>query len=108
MSLRIYGASDDLVEIEGDVQEEIGCYDTQVTLEIGGLDGGIRVIADYGVDKAAVWRLALEPVDEDVPVPWPVRTELGGRGYSLVIIVDCPPGTPIYHVPMVGESRRLT
>ena len=30
--LRIYGASDDLVELEGDLNEEIGCYGAPVEI----------------------------------------------------------------------------
>ncbi len=107
MGLKIYGASDDLVEIEGDVHEEIGCYETSVELEIGGPDGGIRVIGEYGLGKEAVWRFALEPVAEDVPVPWPVRADLGGRGCSLAISIDCPKGTPVYHVTKDAPPQRL-
>ena len=97
--IRIYGVSDDLVEIEGDVEEEIGCYDKAVTLEVGGAKGGLRVVAEYAPRHASsdvgVWRLGVEPIDEDVPIPWPVRVELAERGYSPVINIDCPPGTPV-------------
>lgn len=92
--IRIYGASDDLVEIEGDIREELGSYDRETVILIGREDAGVVVRVEYGHgNRAGVWGVAFEPVDEDVPIPWPVCVEMGGRGYSAVAVVDCPPGT---------------
>lgn len=100
--LRIYGASDDLVEIEGDVSEELGARDRQRTITIGDDKGGLRVIAKYAPGSRAVWRLSVEPIDEEVPIPWPVHVELAEPGYSCAVVVDCPPGTPV----AFGATKR--
>lgn len=97
MSLNIYGASDDLVEIEGHVTEEIGCFQRPVKLEIGTREtGGLRVIAVYAPkgSKYGVWRLSVEPLDEDIVVPWPVSVET--KGYSCVIRIHCPDDVPVF------------
>ena len=95
----LYGASDDLVEIEGDVQEEIGCYEKAVLVTIGrpevdlGQNAyGVQVRMSYG-DEAGVWAARIAPIDEDVPIPWPVR--VSAWGYSAHVVVECPPGTPV-------------
>ena len=61
MSTKIYGASDDLVEFEGDVRGEVGCYGTDDR------DKGVLVICSdstllevkYGKDGAGVWGIRL-------------------------------------------------
>lgn len=103
--IKVYGASDDLVEIEGDVRDEIGSTGGGQVI-IGDEAGGIRIVAKYAVAKGiGVWRLGVEPIDEDVPVPWPVRVEQTERGYSLAVIVDCPPGTPVKATRLKAASR---
>jgi hypothetical protein len=78
--MRIYGASDDLIEIEqGTVTDEIYAdRDDRAVLLVGG---------------AAVWQVAVEPVDEGVAIPWPVRVE--AFGYTACVLIDCPQGTPV-------------
>lgn len=82
--LKIYGASDDLVEMEGCVNEEIGSYDAATTITIG---GALVVTAQYGKDGGSVWAFTLRQVDEDVPLPWPVRVEFQ-HPYSLAAALD--------------------
>lgn len=94
--MRIYGASDDLLEIEcdnGDDQDqEIGCYDKTVWVRIGEESEGLLVLAEYAPGETACWRLAVEPIDDGVPCPWPMRMEI--KNYTPVLIIDCPKGTP--------------
>lgn len=45
MATKIYGASDDLVEIEGDVSGEVGCYNKNVILAC---DDGTVLLTHYG------------------------------------------------------------
>ncbi len=55
MGTRIYGASDDLVEVEGDVCGEVGCYDKDLLLACS--DGTI-LVAHYGKPGAGgVWSI---------------------------------------------------
>lgn len=61
MATKVYGASDDLIEIEGDIRDEIGCYGTDdkdkgVLLIFS--DGTILEVK-YGKGGKAIWSVAL-------------------------------------------------
>jgi hypothetical protein len=43
MRLKIYGYSDDLIEIEGDIREEFNCYD-EVVMYLGISDGTLIAV----------------------------------------------------------------
>ena len=88
-ALRIYGASDDLVEIEGWMEEEIGCYDEPVTLRIGSV---LRVTMAYD-GHAGTWTAKLEQEDEGGIIPWPVTVTT--VKYSICVVIGCPPGTRV-------------
>lgn len=101
--IRIYGGSDDITVVAGDVSEELG---EGVPITIGwpeaepGRDAqGVQVVmvydslpGRYGGD-ASVWSAIVRQLDEDAGIPWPVRVT--AKGYSAVVEVDCPPGTPV-------------
>lgn len=61
MSAIIYGTSDDLIEFEGDVDGEVGCYGTD------NQDQGVLVICSdgtllevkYGKNSQAIWDIKL-------------------------------------------------
>jgi hypothetical protein len=94
--MRIYGASDDLIEIEqGTVKDEIYAdRDDRAVLLVGTERSGLVVTLTYAPRRdAAVWQVAVEPVDEGVPIPWPVRVE--AFGYTACVLSDCPQGTPV-------------
>lgn len=57
--IKVYGASDDLVEIEGSTyaDDEIGCYDRDVLLEF--VDG-TTIRCHYGKPDLAVWEITIE------------------------------------------------
>lgn len=57
--IRIYGASDDLVEIEGSEyqEDEIGCYNSQVRIWFK--DGTVIMIG-YPKEDTAVWWVKVE------------------------------------------------
>lgn len=98
--LKIYGASDDLVRLEGLISDEIGCYNQDVRIKVGTDDGGLRVTMRYGAQHSAVWSAEVAQIDEDIPIPWPVTVKTQGRrdddvGYSVAIVVDCPDDTPV-------------
>lgn len=59
--IRIYGASDDLVEIEGsDYQEnEIGCFEANVRIWF---KDGTVILVSYGKQDLAVWSIVIEKV----------------------------------------------
>ena len=54
--LKIYGYSDDLIEIEGQMEDEIDCYNA--TLRITFLDGTV-VEFSYGKPEGAIWKCNL-------------------------------------------------
>ena len=59
--IRIYGASDDLVEIDGsEYQEnEIGCYEAKVRIWF---EDGTVILVTYGKQDLAVWSIVIEKV----------------------------------------------
>jgi hypothetical protein len=90
-ALHIYGASDDLVEVEGNLP---GCDEysgDDVKFVIGGC---LLVRVTYG--GHGVWAIQCAPVDEDVPVPFGV--DLYAEGYSMHLRADVPSGTSIVKV----------
>jgi len=63
MATKIYGASDDLLEIEGDVGEEYGCYGTDDEHVTEGLlvacsDGTVLTVK-YGKGGMGVWGIVM-------------------------------------------------
>lgn len=68
----IYGASDDLVEIEGDINEEIGHYDEDTPLKLGFSDGTVlSVVYDddgcWRVNRIAKGSAKMKKVEADGP-----------------------------------------
>lgn len=101
MTLRISGHSDDIVILEGFLDEEL-CTDINgvVKLLIGeanskqGQDShGLRVDMTYGAE-AAIWSATISQIDEDIKCPWSVS--LTFQGYSPTVTIDCPEGTPVH------------
>ena len=61
MATEIYGASDDLIEFEGDVRGEVGCYGTDMDDDKPHVicsDGTILRVY-YGKDDKAIWAVEL-------------------------------------------------
>lgn len=99
--IRIYGASDDLVEVEADGPDRGDEYDAGaggVCLLVGTEDAGVRVHMIYGA--RGTWKATIDLVDDQKPIPWPVRVEnapVNGTNegpYSVMACIDCPIGTP--------------
>lgn len=105
----IYGASDDLVEIEGHPDgDEVGCYEKDVFITIGDTTGGgLAVRMSYspqlGKDVAfGCWTAEIGQLDEDCPIPWPVTITTAKRhpndpeaGYSVKVAIDAPAGVTL-------------
>lgn len=113
--LKIYGASDDLVELEGCVEDEIGCYDKWVEITVGYTEAepgrdtqGVKVIMRYAPKwaDAGVWTAEVFPLDEGVEIPWPVKIELSERKYSAQVVIDCPDGTPVKWKKISAANRE--
>lgn len=62
MPTKVYGCSDDLVEVEGDVCGEVGCYGTDDDDKRGVLlilSDGTLLEVKYGKGKRAIWGVQL-------------------------------------------------
>ncbi len=93
--IEIFGASDDLIEMRGQIHDEIPGGEKQIEITVGDIEtGGLVVGMSYG-GKVACWSACIRPIDEDVPIPWPVSVSLAETGYSVQVCVDCPDNTPI-------------
>ena len=95
MKLFIYGASDDLVELEGAIHEEYDInYDTgagMLTLE--GAGEFLQIACRYG--GHGVWTFAPIPREDDVMPEWGIKIsfEEPARSYSQLLTLDVPEGT---------------
>ncbi len=108
--IKIYGASDDLIELGGDVRDELTANSKErATLRIGTRAGGCIVTMAYV--EPGVWEGRVRQIDPGVPIPWSVSvTHEGGdpSGYSVVVTIDCPKGTTVVHLEGEdGEDRYL-
>jgi hypothetical protein len=95
--IRFYGASDDLLEIEGAIDDEFGDATGRIEVMLTGpVYGAMIVRAEYTGD--GVWMLGCSQADEDHRLPWPVRIVPGDTGtshYSVVLVVDAPDGAEL-------------
>jgi hypothetical protein len=104
--ITIYGASDDLVEVDGcEGADEFGAYGSKAN-EVNwhgdlvapgtGAAEQMRVTAIYD----GCWHFAIGQVDEDVPLP-PWGTGIGQHpevSYSALLSIDAPAGTRLTNI----------
>lgn len=91
--MKITGHSDDLIHVEDHNRaDEYGSNRLRFT--IGDKDaGGLAVLMEYAnakVTDQGCWHATICQLGEDVPIPWPVRVEVGSSGYSVEVNVGCP------------------
>lgn len=104
--ISVYGSSDDIVCIEGDVDDEVS---PGRLITIGDHNRGVRIRFTYAPSKksGAVWRGSVEQIDEGVPMFHVSVSEADPHGYpdprsySVKLTIDCPPGTPV----IVGKKN---
>ncbi|MGK0703710.1 hypothetical protein ACSFCW_09505 [Yokenella regensburgei] len=90
--LKFYGASDDLLECEGAIREEIGCYDKPGIYHLKSAEGEMQVVGYY-LDSG-LWSIGISQVAEDTPLPaWPVIYAMHERGYSVQLSIVVPDDT---------------
>ena len=85
-ALKIYGASDDLIEIEGTIP---GCdeYNAErAYFQVAGLQIGIEFAGP------GTWEIAVGQIDEDTPVT-ATDMRLSVDGYTMVLDLDVPDGS---------------
>lgn len=97
MTITIYGASDDLVEVAGCPNAgEFNSGDWHG--DLCGPDGTMRVYARF--EDTGCWSAGVGQVDEAYPLPgWPVTITQApamnpdNPGYSALLSIDAPEGT---------------
>lgn len=96
----IYGASDDLLEVEGAFDEEFGAYGgaTVVVEAPSGERLWVRAVFDEGPLRGIGegWVLSVLHANPDRRWQWPIR--LGarlGRPEDPALIIECPDGTTV-------------
>lgn len=93
-----YGASDDLIEIEGvKGGNEFGIFKVGPYIAAFNLGGKMRIHSIYD----GCWSFAVGQVDEEIPLPdWPIRIKWpGGRGYSTRLEIDVPDDVKVFQEP---------
>lgn len=91
--IKVYGASDDLVEIEGSFEGEIGCFESDVRIRF--TDGTV-IRVGYPKEDAAIWWIEVEKKgaavqklticdDEDARIYSDIfEINAGIKGYSVI------------------------
>jgi hypothetical protein len=103
MELRIYGASDDLVEFDGAIsgEESVSSNDTWSGY-LHHKDSGQSLTVHAAYILTGTWVVGVAPYDEDTPLPdWPIRIEPAAKSepsYSSVLVIDVPEGTEALNI----------
>lgn len=100
--MRFYGASDDVVVLHRGERavEEFDCIGGLLVLRVEDEDGhgGCELTFAYEAsedgDGEATWHVKVGMIDEDVPIPWPIRLT-ARTGYSVVVEIDAPDDTRV-------------
>jgi hypothetical protein len=97
----IYGASDDLVEVDGrpEVAEEYGCWSKPCRLRLTAPDGmSLDVVAQFGRRDARLdWTTTVEAVN--AYPSWPIRfIERPDREGDPAVEIDAPEGTTVVEI----------
>ena len=85
MEIKIYGASDDLVEICGDIEEEFDVYDEPCKLLI---NEKVRVDVEY--ENSGCWSIKMFQSEEDYAIPsfWDISLSQHPNGYSALLTIN--------------------
>ena len=101
-TVTIYGASDDLIEVEGSILPEPDEFSpaqkSPGVVKIEDPEGGrLLVFVQYASnDLSPCWMIGLSQVDENDLLPaWPIRWAIHERGYSMKLEIDLPDGAVI-------------
>ena len=97
--IKIYGHSDDCFEVEGAFrgENEYSAYDEVVTVLVYDFTFSTSVVVtgEYGANgRAGVWRISVEPEDEDKPMPL-MHIYAAKNGYSPMLVIDCSENTAV-------------
>ena len=103
-TVSFYGASDDLIEVDGiPGADEFAALDQSPEGMAGSfvVGGKIRVRAYY--DQRGVWGFSVSQVTDAVPLPdWPIRiSQQSDCDYSTRVEIDCPDDATV-----IQEARQ--
>lgn len=105
--IKIYGASDDLIEVRSSDKEtwsEVSEYGGGAELDIREKDGdgGVRIVCHYddSVSPDACWSVEITPLSESDEVDWPI--EVGFDRYRTIATVYVSPD----EVEVEGSALR--
>lgn len=84
--IKVYGCSDDLVEIEGSFNDEIGCYNRNVRIVFR---DGTKILIGYGKKSLGVWRIEVER-HGTAPHKLTVCEDEDAEIYSDIFEIDSP------------------
>src|SRR5687768_10910779 len=103
-----YGASDDLIEIEGvkGGDEFGGNWDSRFD-GVFNLGGKMRVYAIYGAGSGC-WFFGVGQVDEEIPLPdWPIRiSQSPDVAYSTRLEIDVPDDVKVFRESAIEDKNR--
>lgn len=92
MKITFYGSSDDNFCWEGDINDEVGCYDDIGRARVLGQNGGglivIGVYSPKGINGC--WAIGVLPLEEDEPLPGDWIMGLSAEGYSARLTIETP------------------
>lgn len=112
-TIKIYGASDDLFEVETDHRDgepdEIGCSHQLAAVKIAAGEDAIIVHGRYNATPGcAAWMIGISQVDEEIPLPaWPMTWGVTGAGtgyprhkvgYSVLLTIEAPDNAEITEI----------
>lgn len=100
-TIEVYGASDDLVEVEGcKGADEFSWYKGIWRGDLVAPNGeSVRIHVFYD----GCWHVSVGQVDEDVKLPpWPMTFKQEAAGYSVVLEISAPDDTRLTNV---GEAK---
>lgn len=91
----MWGASDDLLDFDGDVYGEIGCYDRPAYVRVQGEGCGAFFVWRYAsTGPGGVWSCEVRQIEEGLPLPViNIKAESrrsGSVGYSPLVHVEGP------------------
>lgn len=108
--ITVYGASDDLIEVDGcKGADEFNAYGDPTNWhgDLIAPDGSqMRIMASY--ERNGCWSVGACQVDEDVPFPaWPVTIRAARDReprYTAVMEIDAPEGTRLTNIHPSPDS----
>ena len=105
--LKIYGSSDDLIEVEGHIREEYYVSDPVPTvLQIANTDGDALIVTFVYGRYDNTWSAEVSQVTEDAPIPWPVTITAEPDSYTVAVNIDCPDDTTIQQIECDDGDTR--